>query len=74
MKRKMTNRQLAEKAEKQIKALDALMRDIERYKAHLQVHVERMAKDESSEARSLYKQTEKAIKNHLYLTSVTFHR
>lgn len=74
MKRKYTNRQLAEKAKEQIRILDALRRDIDRYRAHLQVHVDRMGEDESPEARSLYKGTVKAVKGILYLTSVTFHR
>ncbi len=72
MKRKFTNRQLAEKSKEQIRILESLRRDIDRYMAHLQVHVERMGRDESAEARSLYKQTVRAVKSHLYLTSVTF--
>ena len=72
MKRKLTNRQLAEKAKEQIRILDALRRDIDRYRTHFQVHVERMGEDESAVARALYKTTVRAVKNILYLTSVTF--
>ena len=74
MKRKHSNKELADKAKMQIKALEATRRDIDRYTEHLRVHVERMTKDESSEARSLYKQTVRMIKNNLSLTAITFDR
>lgn len=74
MKRKFTNRQLAEKAKEQVLALEAIRRDIDRYLESMRGHVMSMANDESSEARNSYNLTVRAIKNNLRLDAKNFNK
>lgn len=72
MRRKHSNRELSEKAQAQILALEATQRDIDRYLKSMRDHAKMLAASESPETRYLYNLTVRAIKNNLRLYARNF--